>query len=127
MVAADSVYSGCGLEHTGCGAWIFFEGRSKPVKNMNRRVANRRQIVLEWRVCGGSQAGQGSGCQAQMEKWDWIPETGGMPDRCWGWGEGPRRDPWGTLGKEGGPAKRMAFAPTFTPANYLIMNPANMA
>lgn len=47
MVAAGSVYSGCGLEHTGCRAWIFFEVCSKPEKNMNRRVASRRQVILE--------------------------------------------------------------------------------
>lgn len=39
MVAADSVSSGPGLEHTSCGAWIFFEGHGEPVKNMNGRVA----------------------------------------------------------------------------------------
>lgn len=40
---------------------------------------------------------------------------------------GQGETPWGTLGKEGGPAIKMTFAPTFILANYLIMNPTNMA
>ena len=44
---AEDESSGHGLEHTSCGAWIFFEGHDGPVKNMNRRVASRRKTTPE--------------------------------------------------------------------------------
>lgn len=54
------------------GARIFFEGHCKPVKNMNRRTASRREMVPEWECVAEARDGQGSKCHSQKGKRDWI-------------------------------------------------------
>lgn len=54
------------------GAWIFFEGCCKLVKNMNRRMASRREIVPNGECVAEARDEQSNRCHSQKGKRDWI-------------------------------------------------------
>lgn len=60
---------GPGLECTGCGAWVFFEGSGEPVKSMNQSAASRRKIAPGLRACAEARAEPWQEMLGMGKKW----------------------------------------------------------